>query len=127
MKHIARFFILLSILIITSCQSDDDIDNDFTDGIDINDVPVTGNIGAANPTKLAALGRLLFWDPILFGEKDIACATCHHPNFGYADGRDLPIGVGSLPCKVTFNCSLATPQLSSHQTKNDRRLLSQFE
>jgi cytochrome c peroxidase len=41
-----------------------------------------------------ALGRLLFWDPILSGSRDIACATCHHPNFGYADGRDLPIGTG---------------------------------
>jgi cytochrome c peroxidase len=41
-----------------------------------------------------ALGRLLFWDPILSGSGDIACATCHHPNFGYSDGRDLPIGTG---------------------------------
>jgi cytochrome c peroxidase len=41
-----------------------------------------------------ALGRLLFWDPILSGAQDIACATCHHPNFGYTDGRDLPIGTG---------------------------------
>ena len=27
------------------------------------------------------LGRLLFWDPILSGNKDVACATCHHPDF----------------------------------------------
>ena len=40
------------------------------------------------------LGRLLFYDPILSGEKDVSCATCHHPDFGYGDGRDLPIGVG---------------------------------
>ena len=33
-----------------------------------------------------ALGRLLFWDPILSGPQDVACATCHHPDFGYADG-----------------------------------------
>lgn len=42
------------------------------------------------------LGRLLFWDPILSGEKDIACGTCHHPDFAYADGRDLSLGTGSL-------------------------------
>ena len=42
------------------------------------------------------LGRLLFWDPILSGAKDIACATCHHPDFAYADGRDLSLGVGSV-------------------------------
>jgi cytochrome c peroxidase len=41
------------------------------------------------------LGRLLFWDPILSGDRDIACATCHHPDFAYADGRDLSLGTGS--------------------------------
>src|SRR5215471_16688672 len=47
----------------------------------------------STPEKVS-LGRLLFWDPILSGRQDIACATCHHPAFGYADGRDLPIGTG---------------------------------
>ena len=45
-----------------------------------------------NPDKVA-LGRLLFWDPILSGYDDVACATCHHPQFGYAEDRDLSIGV----------------------------------
>ena len=44
----------------------------------------------------ARLGRLLFWDPILSGNKDTACATCHHPDFSYADGRDLSKGTGSV-------------------------------
>lgn len=42
------------------------------------------------------LGRLLFWDPLLFGSRDVACATCHHPDFAYADGRDLSLGVGAI-------------------------------
>ena len=42
------------------------------------------------------LGRLLFWDPILSGNKDVACATCHHPDFSYADGRDLSLGTGAV-------------------------------
>ena len=46
----------------------------------------------ASPDKVA-LGRLLFWDPILSGHNDVACATCHHPQFGYAEDRDLSIGV----------------------------------
>ena len=41
------------------------------------------------------LGRLLFWDPILSGAKDVACASCHHPQFAYADGRALSLGVGA--------------------------------
>ena len=42
------------------------------------------------------LGRLLFWDPLLSGHRDAACATCHHPDFAYADGRDLSLGAGAI-------------------------------
>ena len=38
------------------------------------------------------LGRLLFFDPVLSGTKDVACGTCHHPDFAMADGRALPVG-----------------------------------
>ena len=50
-----------------------------------------GEGGPRNPAAVE-LGRLLFWDPILSGNKDTACATCHHPDFAYADGRDLSRG-----------------------------------
>jgi cytochrome c peroxidase len=49
----------------------------------------------ATPVKIS-LGRLLFWDPVLSGKKDVACATCHHPDFGYAENRDLSIGVDGI-------------------------------
>jgi cytochrome c peroxidase len=50
------------------------------------------------PSSPAAeeLGRLLFWDPILSGNRDTACATCHHPDFAYADGRDLSRGTHAV-------------------------------
>jgi cytochrome c peroxidase len=41
-----------------------------------------------------ALGRQLFFDPILSGNQNIACATCHHPAFGTSDGMSLSIGEG---------------------------------
>ncbi|HLO43134.1 MAG TPA: cytochrome c peroxidase [Leadbetterella sp.] len=41
----------------------------------------------------AELGKLLFFDPILSGNKDVACATCHHPEFGFAENLELSIGV----------------------------------
>jgi cytochrome c peroxidase len=50
---------------------------------------------STNPAAVR-LGRLLFWDPILSGNSDTACATCHHPDFAYADGRDLSRGTGSV-------------------------------
>ncbi|AHG89363.1 Di-heme cytochrome c peroxidase [Gemmatirosa kalamazoonensis] len=43
---------------------------------------------------LVALGRALLFDPILSGNRDIACATCHLPGFSTGDGRSLSIGQG---------------------------------
>jgi cytochrome c peroxidase len=61
-------------------------------------LPTTAPSSADNPSTPArvALGRLLFWDPILSGEKDVACATCHHPELGYSDGIDLSIGANGI-------------------------------
>jgi cytochrome c peroxidase len=47
------------------------------------------------PEKIA-LGRLLFWDPILSGNRDVACATCHHPRNGYAEDLDISVGVNGV-------------------------------
>ena len=43
--------------------------------------------------KKAALGKLLFYDPILSGNKDVACATCHHPEYGFGESLEISIGV----------------------------------
>jgi cytochrome c peroxidase len=57
-------------------------------------LPESVRAPADNPTtpEKVELGRLLFWDPILSGPKDVACATCHHPDFGYAESLDISIG-----------------------------------
>jgi len=41
-----------------------------------------------------ALGRLLYFDPVLSGGNDVSCATCHHPDLGLTDGRGLSMGKG---------------------------------
>lgn len=48
-----------------------------------------------NPTtpEKAALGRLLFFDPILSQNNDRSCATCHHPDLGLGDGRARGLGM----------------------------------
>ena len=51
---------------------------------------------ARAPENAVELGRLLFWDPVLSGDQDVACATCHLPEFGYADGRARSIGTGGV-------------------------------
>jgi cytochrome c peroxidase len=68
-------------------------------------LPTEAPAPADNPTTpdRVSLGRLLFWDPVLSGPKDVACATCHHPDFGYSDGLDLSIGAngaGSGPSRA---------------------------
>jgi len=47
-----------------------------------------------DPNKVE-LGRLLFWDPILSAENDVACASCHHPDSDYTDGLFASLGVGA--------------------------------
>ena len=65
---------------------------------------------ADNPTtpEKIALGRLLFWDPILSGHRDVACATCHHPDFGYAENLDVSIGVNGTGLGATRRFAAGT-------------------
>lgn len=51
----------------------------------------TNNRGEASRVEL---GYLLFFDPILSGDKTTSCASCHHPDYGMADGLKKAIGVG---------------------------------
>lgn len=38
------------------------------------------------------MGRLLFYDPVLSVNDDMSCATCHHPDQGYSDARQVSRG-----------------------------------
>lgn len=42
------------------------------------------------------VGQLLFYDPILSGNRNISCGTCHHPRFATGDGLSLGIGEGGI-------------------------------
>ncbi|MBC7848425.1 MAG: hypothetical protein H7Y31_01750 [Chitinophagaceae bacterium] len=50
-------------------------------------------------TEKAKLGELLFYDPILSGNNQRSCASCHNPNLGYADGlaKSISFEKTSLP------------------------------
>ena len=43
-------------------------------------------------TELVELGRLLLFDKVLSGNRDISCSTCHLPSQATGDGRSLSIG-----------------------------------
>lgn len=55
-------------------------------------VPIPAN----NPptVETIALGRRLYYDPILSSDKTISCASCHAPAAGFADPRPVSVGVG---------------------------------
>ncbi|MDX2015687.1 MAG: cytochrome c peroxidase [Myxococcaceae bacterium] len=95
-----RRHLLLSLLLV-ACgpEAFDRRDGDF-DETALTDVteatvpaPMQPATGPASPATVE-LGRLLFFDPILSGDRDIACATCHHPSLAWADARALSIGTG---------------------------------
>ncbi len=50
---------------------------------------------ATSPAKIE-LGRLLFFDKVLSGNRNISCATCHHPLAATGDGLSLSAGEGGL-------------------------------
>lgn len=65
---------------------------------DLGALPLEVTHPADNPTseEKVELGRLLFYDPILSGNKDVACATCHQPEFNYAEFMETSIGVNGV-------------------------------
>jgi cytochrome c peroxidase len=61
----------------------------------------TGNARAgrtipAIEQPLPQLGKLLFFSKTLSGNLDTACASCHHPGLGGADGLSLSVGTGAV-------------------------------
>ncbi|MCP4320726.1 MAG: cytochrome C peroxidase [Alteromonadales bacterium] len=67
-----------------------------------------------NETK-ERLGEFLYWDPILSGDQNVSCASCHHPDFAWADGRALSIGsdgIGLGPARYGFEVTpIHTPTI----------------
>ncbi len=57
------------------------VDGDYYDG------------GSPSPARVE-LGRMLFFDKILSGNRNIACAACHHPDLASTDGLALGLGEG---------------------------------
>lgn len=53
-------------------------------------------INGSSPGDKAALGKLLFFDPILSKDSSISCACCHKPNFAFADTTAVSTGVAGV-------------------------------
>lgn len=58
-------------------------------------------IPADNPTteEGVALGRMLFYEPLLSSTNTVSCASCHEQTKAFSDGRPLSIGVSGKPTR----------------------------
>lgn len=98
-------YLLFGFLLIVSCSSNDEEQGYLATPLplEIPDVfaqyliaPVTP---ANNPQTVegVALGRKLFFDPILSGNGTQACADCHRPQNAFSDPRQFSIGIEGSP------------------------------
>ena len=68
----------------------------------------------SNPltAKKVALGRKLFFDPVLSYNNEISCASCHRPDHGFASADPLALGVdgkkGTRNAPSILNVAYAT-------------------
>ncbi len=67
---------------------------------------------------MVRLGKQLFFDKELSGNRNISCATCHHPMAGTGDGLSLPIGEGGRGLGVTRDTGLG--QLAGFEPVHER-------
>jgi len=71
---------------------------------------------ADNPptAETIALGRKLYYDPALSVDSTVACASCHHPDHGFSDGRQVSTGVqgktGTRNSPTVFNSAYFATQ-----------------
>lgn len=49
------------------------------------------------PSDKASLGKALFFDPVLSKDSTVSCASCHRPQFAFADTSAVSKGVGGVP------------------------------
>ncbi|RLJ71391.1 cytochrome c peroxidase [Hydrogenivirga caldilitoris] len=91
------FLVVILFSLLLSCGGEEPVDSELRGlikkhGLKPIEKPET------DPDKVA-LGRMLFFDKVIGGNKDISCATCHDPRFGTGDCLPLSVGTkGSGEC-----------------------------
>ncbi len=70
------------------------------------------------------LGKLLFFDKIISGNKNTSCATCHHPFTGSSDGLSLPIGEGGKGLSVTRDTGRDGDEVHERVPRNSPHLFN---
>lgn len=80
--------------------------------------PVTdADYPAPNPAK-EELGKFLFYDKVLSGNKNISCASCHHALTASGDGLSLPVGEGGQGLGITRNTGTGADEIHERVPRN---------
>lgn len=77
---------------------------------------------AAYSPQLATLGKMLFFDPRLSGNKNMNCATCHNPSFGFETPVETPVGAANThlgrQAPTVLNAAWVTPNFWDGRAKS---------
>lgn len=81
---------------------------------------VNSNNDRATPDRIA-LGKMLFYDPILSGRSNRTCATCHQPDKAFTDGEHKSLAVGFAGRRIARNApTLLNAALQAAQFADSR-------
>ena len=78
----------------------------------------------AEDSPKVMLGRFLFWDKELSGNRNISCATCHHTDLGTGDRLSLPVGEGGTGLGLTRNLGLGEDSVHERVPRNAPHLFA---
>lgn len=81
---------LLAVLAAGGCGPDS-LDEQLREAIAAASVEPL-DYGTSPDARRVMLGRALFYDKVLSGNRDVACGTCHHPATRTGDGLSLSVG-----------------------------------
>jgi cytochrome c peroxidase len=104
MKSIHRLALVIASATLAACaetvmdpptQSEQSLDAQVRQSIAPWGVVPILPINAQDPA-LVDLGRSLFFDKILSGNRDVSCASCHSPSLQSGDAHSLAVGTGAV-------------------------------
>ncbi len=78
------------------------------------------------PEAQVELGRFLFFDKELSGNRNISCATCHSPVVATVDGLSTNIGTGGQGLAVLRDAGNFPPTLHDPQSRGARNMTPLF-
>jgi len=96
MKRAGAYAVVLVVFLAVACGDDGDgksVDQRLTVLLEQAGITPIDPGPSPDPAKIA-LGTALMFDKELSGNRDISCATCHHPLLHTGDDRSLPSGTG---------------------------------